>query len=36
MEQLWGITKEQFLLFRVKRSGLYCKENGRWTDPLNA
>ena len=35
MEQLLGITKEQFLLFRVKRSGLYCKENGRWRDPMN-
>jgi len=35
LEQLWGITKEQFLLFRVKRSGLFWNENGRWRDPLD-
>jgi hypothetical protein len=36
MEQLLGINKEQFLLFRVKRSGLYFKENGQWRDPMDA
>jgi radical SAM-linked protein len=35
MQQLLAITKEQFLLFRVKRSGLYCKENDRWRDPMD-
>jgi hypothetical protein len=35
MEQLLSISKEQFLLFRVKRTGLYCKENGKWRDPMD-
>ncbi len=35
MEQLLEITKEQFLLFRVKRTGLYWKENGQWRDPMD-
>jgi len=35
IEQLLGITKEQFLLFRAKRTGLYCKEGGRWRDPMD-
>ena len=35
MQQLWGISKEQFLLFRVKRIGLYCKENSQWRDPMD-
>jgi radical SAM-linked protein len=34
MEKLWGITKEQFLLFRVKRSGLFCKEKDLWRSPM--
>ncbi len=35
LEQLWGMSKEQFLLFRVKRSGLYYKEKGGWRVPLD-
>jgi radical SAM-linked protein len=35
MEQLLSVSKEQFLLFRVKRTGLYCNENGQWRDPMD-
>ncbi len=35
LEQLYGITKEQVLLFRVKRNGLFWNENGRWRDPMD-
>jgi len=34
IEQLWGITKERSLLFRVKRTGLFYKEKNQWRDPL--
>ncbi len=35
IEQLYTITSEHAVLFRIKRVGMYCREQGLWTDPLN-
>lgn len=34
IERLFGIGREQSLLFRVKRTGLFCKEKDQWISPM--
>jgi hypothetical protein len=34
VEQLFGIDREQAVLFSIKRSGLYCREKDRWISPM--
>ena len=34
--QLFNVGSEQSVLFRIKRTGMYCRVRGAWTDPLTA
>ncbi len=34
IEQLFSIGKEQAVLFRIRRVGLFYKENGQWMNPM--
>jgi len=35
IDQLFGISKEQSVLFRVKRTALFIKDNGEWKSPMD-
>lgn len=35
IEQLFDIGREQTALFRIKRTGMYCREKDRWVDPMD-
>jgi radical SAM family uncharacterized protein/radical SAM-linked protein len=35
IEQLLNLGKEQSVLFRIKRVGLFSKEKGQWTNPMD-
>ncbi|HEX9021360.1 MAG TPA: TIGR03936 family radical SAM-associated protein, partial [Nitrospirota bacterium] len=36
LEQLFGVGREQSALFRIKRTGMYCREKDRWSSPMDA
>ncbi|MCK9419902.1 MAG: TIGR03960 family B12-binding radical SAM protein [Nitrospirae bacterium] len=35
IERLFNIGKDQSVLFRVKRVGMYCKEKDQWVSPMS-
>jgi radical SAM-linked protein len=35
IEHLFNIGKDQSVLFRVKRVGMYCKEKDQWVSPMS-
>jgi radical SAM-linked protein len=35
IEHLFNIGKDQSVLFRVMRTGMYCKEKGQWVSPMS-
>ena len=35
IEHLFDIGKDQSVLFRVMRTGMYCKEKSQWVSPMS-